>query len=139
MMQSAVPWIMENRHILTLIGVLSLILLAATLLATPWLVAKLPADYFRIHRIPVSQRGPARMLLGLARNVTGVLLMTLGIIMFITPGPGLVVLLTGLSVCEFRGKYRLLRKLAAQPRVFATLNYLRQRQSRPPFLPPRTG
>jgi len=139
MIQSVVPWLLENRHILTLTGVLSLLLLTATLLATPWLVAKMPADYFRRYRTPVSQRGLLRISLALARNLAGVALMLLGIIMLVTPGPGLLVFLVGLSVCEFRGKYRLLRKLAARPRIFASLNYLRQRKSRPPFLPPRTG
>ncbi|MEE9322313.1 MAG: PGPGW domain-containing protein [Granulosicoccus sp.] len=138
MMQSVVPWLMENRHILTLIGALSLLLLTVTILATPWLVARLPADYFRRYRTPVSQRGLLRVMLALLRNLGGVTLMILGIIMLVTPGPGLVAFLAGLSVCEFRGKYRLLRKLAAQPRIFATLNYLRHRKSQPPFLPPRT-
>lgn len=139
MMQSVMPWLIENRHILTLIGALSLLLLTVTVLATPWLVAKLPADYFRIYRTPVSQRGLLRMSLALMRNLAGLTLMILGIIMLVTPGPGLVVFLVGLSVSEFRGKYRLLRKLAARPRILASLNYLRQLKSRPPFLPPRTG
>ena len=42
--------------------------------------------------------------------------MALGLIMLVTPGPGLIGLLLGLSLCEFPGKHALMRAFAAPPR-----------------------
>lgn len=132
-----IPW-----QFLGTVGAVSGVLLAVTVLATPWLVAQLPPDYFqRRHPHPSKVRRNAaqqlrRTLWLIVRNALGVTLMLLGVIMFVTPGPGLVCLVLGLSLTEFPGKHRLLMWLVGQPRVLAALNWLRRRAHRAPFEPP---
>lgn len=114
---------------------LSLVTLAAALVAVPWVVCRLPANYFtdaHRHRLR-DPAGPGYLLLNLLRNLLGAVLVVLGVVMLFTPGQGLVTLLTGLLVMNFPGKYRLERALVARRGVARTLNWLRDRRGLPPF------
>lgn len=132
-------WLAEHPFLLGAAGTLSVLLLAVTVLATPWLVARLPADYFSAPRAPLASRGARRLALLAARNVAGLVFMTLGLVMMVTPGPGVVALVLGLSLCEFPGKHTLLVRLATRPDVFRSLNWLRRRGDAPPFHRPGSG
>ena len=135
---SPAAWLAEHGALLGAIGSVSVLLLALSVFATPWLLARLPVDYFRLPRGEASgeRGGVRRLLLLIARNVAGVLFMVLGLVMLVTPGPGLIGLLLGLSLCEFPGKHVLVRRFAAHPDVFASLNWLRRRTGSPPFRHP---
>lgn len=109
----------------------------ATLLAIPWVVSRLPADYFdhtRRERWQSSSEAPLpALLLGLAKNLLGVILVVLGVVMLFIPGQGLLTILIGLLLMNFPGKYRLERWLVHRPGVLRSLNWLRSRRGRPPF------
>ena len=131
-------WLSSNGPLLTALGILSVLLLAVTLFATPRLLSRLPADYFRCasegpDEAEPSRREPRQYLSLIARNVAGSLLIVLGLVMMVTPGPGLVALLLGLTLCRFPGKRALLLRLAARPGVFASLNWIRLRRGVAPF------
>lgn len=119
---------------------LSLLMLVATVAAVPWIVSRLPADYFsRAVRTRWRQR-PNHSLGDLAfiaaKNLLGAALFLLGAVMLFTPGQGLLTLLVGLLLMNFPGKYRLERALVARPGVFRALNWLRARHGAPPFVKP---
>lgn len=120
---------------------LSLVTLVATIVAVPWVVARLPVDYFSQPRravLPQDRSFPGLLLMG-AKNLLGAALALLGILMLFTPGQGLLTLLVGLLLMNFPGKYRLERALVARPGVFRGLNWLRQRRGEAPFeLPSKT-
>ncbi len=131
-----------ERHLPELIfwaGVLSLVSLLALLVAVPWVVARLPQDYFSAEqRHSLAPRsGPPEWLLSAAKNLLGALLLVLGVIMLFTPGQGLLTILVGLLLMNFPGKYRLERALVAQPKVLDALNWMRRRRDLPPFDAPR--
>ncbi len=126
MMQEFGPWIAT-------FSVLSMLLLAVTVLATPWLVARLPQDYFTESKPVQRQRGALRVAVLMVRNLAGLCFLLLGVVMLITPGPGLIGILLGLSLCEFPGRQALLRRLVGHPSVYRSLNWLRRRQKKPPF------
>jgi len=119
---------------------LSLVGFVGTLIGVPWVVARLPHDYFnQPHRAVwrLSLEAPwYALLLGAVKNVLGVLLVLLGIIMLITPGQGLLTLLVGLLLMNFPGKYQLERWLVCRPGVMKALDWLRKRKGQPPFDPP---
>jgi len=119
---------------------LSLVGFVGTLIGVPWVVARLPHDYFnQPHRAVwrLSLEAPwYALLLGAVKNVLGVLLVLLGIIMLITPGQGLLTLLVGLLLMNFPGKYQLERWLVCRPGVMNALDWLRKRKGQPPFDPP---
>lgn len=116
---------------------LSLLALVATAVGVPWVVSRLPYDYFsREQRRAWRGRPSAPMtalLLGIAKNILGGLLVVLGVIMLFTPGQGLLTILIGMLLLNFPGKYRLERWLVLRPGVLRGLNWLRHRHGRRPF------
>jgi len=121
------------------LGTVSIVTLAAALLAVPWLLARLPRDYFLAGRRP---RGAARgrrlaaRPLALARNAAGVVLVALGCVMLLTPGQGLLAVIAGLALVDFPGRYRLQRRMARVPGILRAINAMRAWRGQPPMLPP---
>jgi hypothetical protein len=119
---------------------LSLLGLVATLIGIPWVVARLPHDYFNQSQREVwrfsAQEPWYALVLGGVKNVLGALLVLLGLVMLVTPGQGLLTLLVGLLLMNFPGKYQLERALVGRPGVLPALDWLRKRRGQPPFDPP---
>lgn len=118
----------------------SLLLLLATLIAVPVVVTRLPADYFvrparREWRESLGQHAAA-LFFGVLKNLSGVVLVVLGVIMLVTPGQGLLTLLVGLLLMNFPGKDRFERWLVLRPGVLPALNWLRRRQGLKEFARP---
>lgn len=122
---------------------LSLLAAVAGVIGVPWVVIRLPQDYFaRPER--VVWRGSAgapvlALVFGLLKNLLGLVLIMLGLIMLVTPGQGILTLLIGLLLMNFPGKYRLERWLVLRPGVLRGLNWLRHRRGQLPFdAPPQS-
>jgi hypothetical protein len=103
-----------------------------SLLALPWLLARIPVDYLVAASAP-ARRGSAGSLGRVVRNVLGGLVMLLGIAMLVLPGQGVLTILAALVLLDFPGKRRLERWFILRPRVFGALNSLRARVGRPPL------
>ncbi|MFL3655072.1 MAG: PGPGW domain-containing protein [Halioglobus sp.] len=116
---------------------LSLLALIATVFGVPWVVTRLPKDYFaRTERVVwrTSFDAPVlSLIISMLKNVLGLVLVILGLIMLVTPGQGIVTLLIGLLLMNFPGKYHLERWLIMRPGVLRGLNWLRRRQGQLPF------
>ncbi len=126
-------WIEDNQLLLGTIAALSTVLLLLTILATPWLVAMLPSGYFLARENRPRNRSITHILLTCVRSLIGLVLVLIGVVMLVTPGPGLVTLLVGVSLTEFPGKQQLLKYIATRPSVFKSLNWMRKRHDREPF------
>ena len=137
-MQTLLSLLAENRSLLVGISVVSIVLLTMTVVATPWLLSRLPANYFSQDPQKSYGTGPLRWLWHGVLNILGTLVVLLGIAMMFTPGPGLVVMLAGLSLIRLPIKHRLIRAIAARPGIFDMMNQLRARRQRPPFIHPVT-
>jgi len=76
-------WIREYAQFLDTLFLVSLGMFAASLLATPWIVAKLPADYFAFREAPAMgwqiEHPIGRSVWLVARNVFGAVLIVAGI------------------------------------------------------------
>jgi Putative transmembrane protein (PGPGW) len=121
-------------------SIFSLVALVATVLALPWAVTRLPANYFtRTERTPWHQATrytSLNLLLVILKNGFGLLLVLLGVVFLFTPGQGLLTLLAGLALMNFPGKYALERRLALSPGVLRGINWMRARRGYPPMDPP---
>jgi hypothetical protein len=102
-------------------------------------VVLMPADHFS--RPPgqdsAARRHPLlRWTLIVLKNVAGLVILPLGVIMALplVPGPGLVFILVGLSLLDFPGKRSLERRLLAVASVQRFLNRVRERFGRPPLV-----
>jgi hypothetical protein len=116
------------------VGIIAVVTTAAGLAA----IILLPADHFLPRTAPDSDSWWRRhrivrwILLGV-KNAAGAVIATLGVLMLVAPGPGLVFILLGVSLLDFPGKRVLERKLVQRPSVIRFLNDLRATFGRPPF------
>jgi hypothetical protein len=119
---------------------LSVVAALGAIMAVPWLVIRLPADYFVRNERIVWQLNSGQSLLvlvvGTLKNLLGLVLVILGLVMLLTPGQGILTLLIGFMLMNFPGKYRIERWLALRPGVLRALNWLREKQGHPPFEEP---
>jgi len=101
-----------------------------------FIMVRIPPDYFHKDRPRDlwSDRHPAVRWLGMfAKNLLGVVLVVLGILMSIpgVPGQGVLTILLGIMLLDFPGKRTLEYKLVSRPQVLKTINKLRQRFGKP--------
>jgi putative transmembrane protein PGPGW len=122
---------------------ISLIAVVITLFTVPWVITRLPHNYFSETRRSAwryaADEPVLAQILALVKNGVGALLLLLGLLMLIMPGQGLLTLLAGLLLMNFPGKYRLERWLVLRPGVLRGLNWLRQIRGQPPFDTPPDG
>ena len=129
---------MTPADLLTLLGLLSVVTFVGSLVAVPWLIGRMRADYFLTHWQVVQarhRRHPALALtVFLARNALGLLLVAAGLAMLFLPGQGLLTVLIGVCVMDFPGKRGLLQRLVRGPRVQGALNWIRRKRGKEPFV-----
>jgi Putative transmembrane protein (PGPGW) len=120
---------------------LSVLAVVGGIIAVPWVVVRLPQDYFAREERVVWRTSADQSLLVLVvaalKNLLGLLLVILGLIMLVTPGQGILTLLIGLMLMNFPGKYRVERWLVLRSGVLRALNWLREKRGHPPFDTPQ--
>jgi hypothetical protein len=140
---STLAWIADNGTLLGALGLVGVVSLIATVALLPFLVVRIPEDYFlhrhRRHdyardRHPLIHHG-----IVVLKNALGLTLILAGIAMLVLPGQGLLTLLIGLMLTDFPGKYRLEKRIVGQPGVLRAVNWLRQRAGHAPVLAPVDG
>ncbi len=119
------------------ITVLSLVFFIGTLIAIPFILVRLPADYFdvRVPRPRTQEYHPVLRLLGLiARNTVGAIFVIAGFLMLFLPGQGVLTIVIGILMLNFPGKRKVEATLIGQPTVLSAINRIRQKFNRPPFV-----
>lgn len=112
------------------LSVFSVACFVGSILALPMLVARAPVDYF----VRESARSVQRPLaLRIVRNLAGLVLLIMGVLMLVLPGQGLITILVALSFLDVPSKQRLIRALGRRPSVTKGLQWLRSRSHKPPF------
>src|ERR1700674_3058907 len=109
---------------------------AINLTIVSFVIVKIPVNYFRKDHSPefLSGRHPAIRLFGfVGKNVLGVLLVALGIVMAVpgVPGQGILTILLGVMLLDFPGRRGLEHKLVSRPRVFNSINKVRHKFGKP--------
>jgi len=117
-----------------LIATISALIFVASLIFTPFLVSKIPQDYFtnpKYHQLDIEHFG--HVIAVVARSILGFLLILLGLVMLFTPGQGILAIIVGLFLMEFPGKKRLEHKIIKNEITFKSLNWMREKFNKPPF------
>lgn len=131
---------MSLVDVFKLLGLFSLFTFVGSLIAVPWLIGRMRADYFLTHWQQVETRHRRNPLLALAilllRNGGGLLLVAAGLAMLFLPGQGLLTVLIGVCVMDFPGKRRLLDRLSQIPQVQRALNWVRRKRGKEDFVFP---
>jgi len=123
--------------LLVKVAVISAIAFVGTLVAIPFVLVRLPEDYFdvRVPRTWMEGRHPALRIVSRAlKNIVGVVFVLAGLSMLVLPGQGVLTILIGVSLLDFPGKQKLEARIVGHPRVLRTVNSLRGKFGKPPFI-----
>ena len=123
------PWIIGALVVTSLVGSVALAV---------FVLVRLPSTYFAgHHRASLLACEPAfwRSVGLVAKNVCGVLLVLLGLVLSIpgVPGQGLLTILVGLILVDLPGKRGLERRILRVPAVRRSVDRMRRRYGREPF------
>jgi len=133
-------WFEKNPNSLYGMIAVSVVLFIASLIIIPWLIIKLPEDYFINecrHTSQIHRMHPALYyLIRIGKNLLGFLLIFSGLIMFILPGQGILTMLIGITLTDFPGKFRLERWFIKKPTVFNAINWVRNKAKKPELINP---
>ena len=102
------------------------------------ILVKLPADHFSKNRKTKFWDGPNPALHAakvIGKNIAGVLLVALGVVLSLpgVPGQGLLTILLGVMLLDFPGRDRLEQKLLHRPSIKNSINKLRARFGKRPL------
>ncbi len=128
-------WSRYQREV-GMLGIASATMLVISAMLIPYLIVRLPADFYaeRNHRRRVFQDQPIlRILFLAAKNTLGGLLLIAGILMLVLPGQGILTILAALALLNFPRKRALEMRILHAPAVLKSINWLRQRAGREPL------
>jgi hypothetical protein len=137
---SAKDWLTQHQAVAWSLVGFSVAMVVAAIVALPFIVVRIPVDYFahdRSPQLPWQKTHPAVRIVALAgKNILGALLLLAGLVMLFTPGQGILCVLLGVALLDVPGKRRLERWIATRPPVFKALNALRRKYGHPPLEKP---
>ena len=116
---------------------LSFVFFIGTLIAIPFILVRLPADYFdvRVPRPWMQDHHPVLRVVGhIAKNALGAVFLFAGFLMLFLPGQGVLTMLIGISMLDFPGKRNIEAKLISQPTVLSVINRMRKKRGKPPLV-----
>ncbi len=132
-----VEWIQNNQAVLWWLGALSIAMFIATLTAIPWLVIRIPDDYYlqkgRKRPPMFYDRKVLRIVYLIVKNIIGYIFIGAGITMLVLPGQGILTILVGAILINFPGKKGFVRWLVSRHSVLRSVNWLRRRAGRRPL------
>lgn len=107
-------------------------------MAVPWLLTRIPPDYFSGSERPTLKLMKRHRWLewiwhGL-KNLVGIGFVFFGVLMLVLPGQGLLTILLGISLADFPGKYRLQRWVTSRRGVLESINWIRSKRGKGPLV-----
>jgi hypothetical protein len=126
-----------STETLVTLTILSLVFFVGSLIAIPFILIRLPTDFFDI-RVPrpwMEDHHPVLRVIGhLVKNLVGVIFLFAGFLMLFLPGQGILTMLIGISMLDFPGKRKLEARMIGQPAVLGAINSMRQKFGKPPLV-----
>jgi archaellum biogenesis protein FlaJ (TadC family) len=131
---------MISTKLLTILAFTSVITFIVSLVAIPWIISKMPEDYFsnqQRHSAYQDNYHPLiYLLLRILKNIIAIIFIIAGFIMLFTPGQGFLTILVGLGLSDFPGKFALEQKIVRNKKIFNALNWVRKRTGVAPLIYP---
>lgn len=117
------------------VGTISALTFVLTLVIIPVIVVRMAPDYFMPDRAYTKswtrQHPVLRWSTLILKNILGLILLLMGIVMLITPGQGLLTILMGIVLMNFPGKRDLELWFVRQKAILNSINWMRTRANRP--------
>lgn len=128
------------RLLATWLALLSLITFFLSLILLPYVVRKIPSDYF----LTLSEEQPKlkgydlkSILIVLFRNIFGILLLLSGVAMLFLPGQGLITIFVSLLLLDFPGKKKFVIYLTNKRSVQISIDWIRKKAKKQPIKWPK--
>lgn len=130
-------WLSHREDLFVWIGGISLATIIVSAFAVPMLIRRLPHDYFlenseaaewMRHRHPM-----LRISFLILKNLLGGVLVLGGLIMFLTPGQGILTLVVGILLLNFPGKRRFEVWLIRRKPLHRAVDWIRRRAEKRPL------
>jgi hypothetical protein len=132
-----IEWTKHYESVFLWISGISITASIVTLILIPWLIVRIPNDYFsdrkRIRKLWADHHPLIRAFLIAAKNLFGYFLIVSGIIILFLPGQGMLTVLLGIIFIDIPGKYRFERWIIERPKILKLINWLRIRAKRDPL------
>jgi hypothetical protein len=130
-------WFADHQTLLAWAFAASILMFVGGLVGVPWLVVRMPADFFLRHDRPRPHRHPVvHAVLVVLRNLLGWALLAAGIAMLVLPGQGLLTILVAIALMDFPGKRRVELALVRERHLHRAIDWIRRRAGRPPLVLP---
>jgi hypothetical protein len=141
-MTRLLDWVGAHEAALAWLSIASAAMFVGSLLAVPWLIVRIPTDYFLHPHHYVDRWLPRHPLLRIAflaiKNLVGVVLVLAGVAMLVLPGQGILTIVVGLLFLDFPGKRAMELRLVRLPPVLRAINWIRAKSARSPLELPKT-
>jgi hypothetical protein len=128
-------WFHEYEDLFVWGGIASVVMFVGTLIVVPIIIARMGEDYFMPERPrSFADHHPIVRSIGIVlKNLAGVILVIMGLIMIFVPGQGFLTILMGLALLNFPGKEAAELKLVRYPPVRRSIQWIRQKAKKPPL------
>jgi len=123
--------------ILSWLAISSLFIFFFSILAINFLIKMIPVDYFDSSKrelSPFKTNNPIIwLILFIAKNIMGYLLIIGGILMLVLPGQGLLTIFLGLIFSDYPGKYKLEKRFITIKPIYRYINWVRKKSDIEPI------
>ena len=133
---SIILWLKNNKTLVISFSIFSLVLLILSIIAIPYFIVALPPDYFKKKKAkskPAWLPSYLYLIYLVLKNILGIVLMILGLIMLLLPGQGLITLLLGILLVDLPGERKLLLFILRKTPALRAMNWLRKKNKKQPF------
>lgn len=126
-----------NETFIFFTTVFSVILFLVSIFYAPYLILKLPHDYFTYESKREFFKNKREMAFyyckAVFRNLLAFVLFIVGFILLFIPGQGLLTLFIAFLLADIPGKYKIEKYLIQKQRIHKFLNNFREKKGRLPF------
>jgi hypothetical protein len=132
----------EHQRLMWWLAASSAAMFVLSVVAVPWLLVRIPPRYFmtKHHEHPWADRHPVlRHSFTIMKNLIGLVLVAIGLLLLVLPGQGILTILAGLVLLDFPGKHRLLLWTISRPAVLAGVNWIRKKRGRSELVLPESA
>lgn len=95
---------------------------------------KIAGEVFRETPYLTTMNSSVTYVVKIVKIIVGVFLLVCGLVMLVLPGQGLITMLIGLSLIPFPGKNQLEQNLLSRKSVRSSLNWIRIKANKEPFI-----
>ena len=125
------------NNVLSWLAIASLLIFFFSILAINFIIKMIPADYFESatrELSPFKTNNPIIwLILFIAKNIMGYLLIIGGILMLVLPGQGLLTIFLGLIFSDYPGKYKLEKRFITIKPIYRYINWVRKKSDIEPI------